>query len=176
MGEVKNEIGHVYTNLTVIARADRPRTVRTTEAYWLCRCICGRELVVCGSSLRRKSTKGCGCVSFSRKEGTPQRNKLFYWKRDAKRRGYSIEISDERAIEIMSQPCFYCGVPYSSITKINSSEWRHNGIDRVNNKAGYTSPNSVPCCKNCNRAKDIMSQQEFLDLARNIAKRHPKED
>jgi len=36
-----------------------------------------------------------------------------------------------------------------------------NGIDRVNNSAGYTNHNTVPCCKTCNLAKRDSTVEEF---------------
>ena len=36
-----------------------------------------------------------------------------------------------------------------------------NGIDRIDNNIGYTNENSVPCCKTCNFAKNILSESQF---------------
>jgi hypothetical protein len=54
-------VGKVYGRLTVLARAlnndgtsQRPR--------WLCRCICGRDVVILGASLRYGRTRSCGCL------------------------------------------------------------------------------------------------------------------
>ena len=52
-----------FGRLTVIEPAARPDTAKTTHhKHWLCRCTCGREKVVDGSSLRRGITKSCGCL------------------------------------------------------------------------------------------------------------------
>jgi len=32
------------------------------NAYWLCRCDCGKEFITLGNSLRRGLTKSCGCL------------------------------------------------------------------------------------------------------------------
>ena len=32
----------------------------------MCRCDCGKEVVVVGSSLRRGNTKSCGCLKIKR--------------------------------------------------------------------------------------------------------------
>ena len=32
------------------------------DAYWVCRCICGREVVICGSQARLGLIKSCGCL------------------------------------------------------------------------------------------------------------------
>lgn len=37
------------------------------EVCWLCRCVCGNEIIVLGSSLRIGNTKSCGCYARERK-------------------------------------------------------------------------------------------------------------
>jgi hypothetical protein len=36
------------------------------QARWFCRCDCGTEKVICGTTLRRGNSKSCGCL----KKGT----------------------------------------------------------------------------------------------------------
>jgi hypothetical protein len=36
--------------------------IRDGQAYWLCKCNCGKESIVRGSSLLQGSSKGCGCT------------------------------------------------------------------------------------------------------------------
>lgn len=45
----RDEIGKVYESWTVIERAGQGVTA---NAYWLCRCQCGSERTIRGSSLR----------------------------------------------------------------------------------------------------------------------------
>lgn len=51
-----NIIGQRFGNLTVISRESSG-----SHAKFLCRCDCGREIVVRGDSLRRGKTISCGC-------------------------------------------------------------------------------------------------------------------
>ncbi|WP_251151277.1 helicase associated domain-containing protein [Cellulosimicrobium sp. Marseille-Q4280] len=53
-----DETGNIHGELTVLGRAAQ-RGDRT-EALWRCRCTCGEEVVVIGSSLRRGATRSCG--------------------------------------------------------------------------------------------------------------------
>ncbi len=54
--------GHRFGRLLVIRRGEN----RQKKPAWLCRCDCGNEVEVRGSSLRRyKSTNSCGCISKS---------------------------------------------------------------------------------------------------------------
>jgi hypothetical protein len=58
MGLLKDETGKTYSFLTVL-RFDS--LAHNRKAKWLCRCVCGRETVVFGDSLRNGHTKSCGC-------------------------------------------------------------------------------------------------------------------
>ena len=38
----------------------------------------------------------------------------------------------------------------------------------MDNSMGYTIDNSVPCCKECNTAKSVLTVDEFVDLISRI--------
>lgn len=60
----KDLIGQKYGRLTVIDRAeDYISPSGDHVACWLCKCDCGNEKVVKGSSLKRGNTKSCGCLA-----------------------------------------------------------------------------------------------------------------
>lgn len=57
---MKNLVGAKFGILTVVARAeDHPYRARF---QWLCRCDCGKEIVVIGENLKQGNTKSCGCL------------------------------------------------------------------------------------------------------------------
>ena len=60
---VDDMTGERYGSLTVLGRAITDRR----EAYWLCRCICGNEIVERGSQLRKLARSDCGCMTPRRK-------------------------------------------------------------------------------------------------------------
>ena len=64
-------------------------------------------------------------------------------------------------------------VPRSSTRKESrrrgNGDYTYNGIDRVDNTRGYTLDNVVPCCFKCNRAKDTMTKEEFLEWVGRVA-------
>lgn len=66
---LKDETGNKYDRLTVIERG--PNTSNGT-ARWRCKCDCGNEVLVIGSSLRNGQTRSCGCLH---KESASQRGK-----------------------------------------------------------------------------------------------------
>ena len=50
--------GQVFDRLTVLERAPN----KGRSACWLCRCSCGSETIVRGTSLRRGESRSCGCI------------------------------------------------------------------------------------------------------------------
>lgn len=58
--------GQRFGRLRVVERVEN--SPNDTAAYWRCRCDCGKETVVRGTSLRSGVTKSCGC---GRREGKP---------------------------------------------------------------------------------------------------------
>ena len=56
--------GQVYGRLTVIKRVDdyiSPSGSRKVQ--WLCKCKCGKEVIVTGNNLRKGNSKSCGCYN-----------------------------------------------------------------------------------------------------------------
>lgn len=69
MGKLVNLAGKRYGRLVVMRRSG---TAKNGEATWLCKCDCGREVVIQGNNLRIGHTKSCGCLSV---DATIQRSK-----------------------------------------------------------------------------------------------------
>lgn len=59
MGRLIDETGNKYSRLLVISRAFPEGK---TGVWWNCRCDCGKEVVVRGTSLRNGNTRSCGCL------------------------------------------------------------------------------------------------------------------
>lgn len=58
--QVSDMTGKKFGRLTVIRRDGH--SPNTTLAAWLCRCECGTEKKIVGSTLRNGATKSCGCL------------------------------------------------------------------------------------------------------------------
>ena len=93
--------GNTYGRLAVIKRV--PNKGKSTR--WLCKCICGGEVVVLGDNLKSGHTKSCGCIaseSKSRRSTThgPARpgklSKLFVAWQGMKARCYNDKSSSYR--------------------------------------------------------------------------------
>jgi hypothetical protein len=59
-------------------------------------------------------------------------------------RNIHFELSESQYIEIVKNPCYYCGI---------IQDKGFNGIDRLYNSVGYVLNNCVSCCKACNYMK-----------------------
>lgn len=139
--------------------------------YYLCQCDCGNKKVICGTSLTRKTgaSRSCGCLNRYSKilpEGHSNRNRLFdLYRRGAIQRGYSFKLSESQFLDLIAQDCHYCGSEPSNVLNHKGSNGSviYNGIDRKNNKIGYTASNCLPCCKLCNMMKHSASYEGFLE-------------
>jgi hypothetical protein len=100
---------------------------------------------------------------------TREYNRLWYktakgrrnsYMKSAKHRNLSFELTLEDVTALTNRLCFYCG----------NNPNPTNGIDRQDNKEGYTKANSVPCCATCNHAKATLSVEVFLAWVQRVAK------
>lgn len=146
------------------------------ENLWLCQCSCGNQTKLHSSALTRKRyTQSCGCF---RSEKLSNRNKVekrykdnlaarlavcHEYRRSAYRRNKLWELSNEFVINLIDKPCRYCGTIGSMRMCVATGECYHNGIDRIDNDKGYTVDNVVSCCKQCNMAKNVFTEKEFIE-------------
>lgn len=181
-GLALNLRGQRFGRLLVLKSTNK----RTTDGsvIWKCKCDCGSEVLVPAKSLVSEHTKSCGCLQKERAfeqrvlpEGKAAFNAVLrMYKRHAKERNLSWELTEEQALELFTSSCHYCGAPPSNHRKPVSANggFRYNGIDRIDSNKPYILENVVSCCKYCNRAKGKMKYEDFLVLANRIATRHPR--
>jgi len=160
----------------VVLRFIGTRINGSGEKYsvWLTRCDCGKEKEASTGTVRNGFSCGCYCREVSGvsrrlpNNGAARNANLLKYKSSAKKRGLSWSLSNEEFGLLTSKNCFYCGIEPKQICRAsrNSKQIQqvvYNGIDRIDNTKGYESNNAVSCCKICNRAKDVMTQQEFFN-------------
>jgi hypothetical protein len=63
--------GQRFGNLVAIKTSG---LTRQNSVKWLCKCQCGGEKIVDGSSLRQGLTKSCGCLGRTKKESPNKRH------------------------------------------------------------------------------------------------------
>ena len=168
--------GQKFGRLTVIRR-NYPN--RNKKPQWLCRCDCGKEKIIDGVSIRTGHTLSCGCLQKETIENIGNLNKLKLglasmrllirnYKNGAKRRGIDYNLTEKQFADITQKDCYYCGKKPNQINKGHRGyppfgDYIYNGIDRIDNNKGYLIDNIVPCCKQCNSAKNILTIQEYKD-------------
>jgi hypothetical protein len=179
-GHIIDLTGERFGRLLVIKIAHRPGR---RGSSWLCKCDCGKDVVVASKNLRNGSTKSCGCLQKdiirdigkinkgikrpdqSVGEGRAALNALFgKYKRVAVSRNLVFNLDIEEFEFLTSQSCYYCGCEPQQIFHRAAfcGDYIYNGIDRVDNNTGYVSENVVPCCGLCNKTKFCMTKDEFL--------------
>lgn len=62
MGKFIDITGRRFGRLVVISRHGEIKTRGNRQLVWLCKCDCGKEIIVRGISLRRGLTQSCGCL------------------------------------------------------------------------------------------------------------------
>jgi hypothetical protein len=164
-----------FTRLKVIKKVNKRGASR-----YLCLCDCGKECVVDGRSLTRKSTKSCGCLSneFFRTHnyngldlGVSVRNTIIHsYKGNAKAHNRIFCLTTEESCKLFKGNCFYCGLPPSTVGTHSHcrGEYLYNGIDRVDSSLGYTPENCVSCCTMCNYKKRNDKLSDFIKWVRKV--------
>lgn len=169
------EAGTKINNLTIIRFDHYDKRWRK---HYLCRCDCGNEKVIHGSSIVSGNTKSCGCMhkdAYAKRKlpnnGGVINHLILQYKRHARNRKIEYHLTKQEFTDIISLPCHYCGLPPSNNKKTkNCSGFLYSGIDRVDSSKGYEKDNAVPCCAICNRAKRDMSKKDFLQWIERVYK------
>lgn len=150
------------------------------EVCWRCRCDCGKDVVVRSHFLRTGHTKSCGCLFtemvVARNKKMIKKNKLpegesamnHLIQRYSRRHTWCL--SKEEACALFLSDCYYCDIAPAQVSHGSgrASPFVYNGLDRVDNAAGYESGNVVACCKICNVAKNSLSVDEFKTWLRRV--------
>jgi hypothetical protein len=165
---LKDLTGKKFGRLTVIKK-DR---FENGKSYWLCKCDCGGERVYLHSNLTGGKSTTCGCGRMlDRAQGESGLNELYHGYQDnAKKKKRDFDINLEDFKRLTSENCHYCGKEPSQVSGRNSeySQYKYNGLDRVDSSKGYSVDNVVPCCRWCNIMKHDFSNEEFLEQIKRI--------
>lgn len=167
-------IGHSQGNLTVVSEVYSVRkSTLSTQRCVDCLCECGNTTKVSVSRLASGKAKSCGCLSKAVLESDISKYEagfravLRVYKYSARERGFDFSLSRETFEELTTSNCVYCGItPCQFQTRF--SDFKYNGIDRVDNTLGYTEDNCVTCCKICNRMKDTLTVEDFKEHIKTI--------
>lgn len=118
----------------------------------------------CRNSNRRASMgrshecRVCHNLRGRKNKNTPA-HRFSTYKSSAQVRKISFNLTYEEFISFWEKPCHYCGDPIEGI-----------GLDRKNQQGDYSIENVVPCCRVCNRAKNIQTTEEFIEMCLKVSK------
>ena len=190
---MKDYTGLKANKLTAISFIERKNKV----TYWKFKCDCGNYKITNAAKvfMSNPTVRSCGCIKIiawrkvvinNKKKSDAyiypikrtQKSYYYDYKSSAKKRNYSFDISFDLFMSLVTSNCFYCNSKPNKAVKMNFRgiiypEFICNGVDRKNNKKGYSIENCVPCCINCNRAKNTMDFIAFVDWI-NFIKTQPK--
>jgi len=111
---------------------------------------------------QRPKVKECNrLLQIKWQKDNPDKYLYRAYKYSAKQRKLDFSLTFEQFMIFWQKPCYYCG-----------NEMKTIGLDRVDNKKGYTLENIVSCCWCCNDMKKAKSQVDFLNNCRKIVKLH----
>ena len=162
--------GERFGRLTIIENAGKSKYGHT---QFLCQCDCGNTTIVNGAYLKSGNTRSCGCLVRVKPGNKTEINRIIYsYKDHAKERNLVWDLSFDDVKYLIHEPCYYCGAIDSNTmsTYACPEGYKYNGIDRIDSTQGYPLDNTVPCCLQCNRAKNCISQKDFILWLQKAAK------
>tara|TARA_Y100000310_G_C20046907_1_gene518723 strand:+ start:61 stop:498 length:438 start_codon:yes stop_codon:yes gene_type:complete len=127
--------------------------------------------------VRSGKTKTCGFNHPHYEDRSmPAFNRIYdhSYKKRAIQNGWDFTLSRKTFRNLTQQDCHYCGSPPTRNTSVTTthtiSEYKYNGLDRIDSSKGYTLDNVVPCCGVCNHAKHTMPYKDFIGWLDRIVK------
>lgn len=147
-------IGRRFGRLTVLKIGPKGNH----NNYVLCKCDCGNEKEIWGTTLHQGRCRSCGCIVKEKGKKRGLNGAISLYKRHAKERNLIFSLTECEFLDLCKKDCFYCGKePSNRLYKQNKDgtemNFIYNGIDRIENTIGYVLENCVPCCKICNYMK-----------------------
>lgn len=176
---VRDLTGMVSYDLTVVGRAS---SNRQGSATWLCRCICGREVVFSSDHLTRKKcpVKSCGCKVNRRGEDHPQWSGCGeisgdWWyshvlreRKQSVRERVPVSVTLEEAWNLFLQQGRRCALSGVELQISPTGRYNTASIDRIDSSLGYTLDNIQWVHKDVNFMKRTYSVEYFLLMCQRI--------
>lgn len=168
------KIGEKFFNLTILSYSHS----KNGRRYYRWKCDCGKIKIASAYKIKTGEIKSCGCVRKKRGKWMIKKVRICYdpleatirgiysrYREASLRRDIPFLLLFERAKELFSQNCYFCGIEPKQNKKIKRTFgfYEYNGIDRLKNAEGYSYENCVSCCRRCNLAKSDMSEKDFFE-------------
>jgi hypothetical protein len=94
----------------------------------------------------------------NKKIRTSPKGKYSSYRFAAIRRNKKFDLSEHQFLELLEDPCFYCG-----------EFEKTRGIDRFDNSIDYLIENCVACCSYCNQMKHAYDAEDFVYHCKKVA-------
>ena len=78
---------------------------------------------------------------------------FIVWKSRWRKKQIDVEITSEKFYELRTSHCHYCD---------SSTVMEFSHIERLDNNQGFSASNSIPVCRRCARARDGLTEEQFL--------------
>jgi hypothetical protein len=173
-------IGKIIGNMEVLSYGE----------YKNGRHLCKTKCLRCGSISNRrvdriskkpiycKNCKTDACKQYNHLE-TAFNNQYKAIKSNALSRKIEFNLSKKEVFRIINENCFYCGQEpcinnnskYGTKAR-KTSEYKSNGIDRIDSSKPYNIDNVVACCSVCNLMKNKFSKELFFEKVALIYNNH----
>lgn len=166
-----------YGRLTTIKISGKDRH---GKSKWLCKCECGKEIIVNASSLKRGLTKSCGCLKHELNYKGFEKINGSYWncvKKSANDRGFSFEIKIEEAWNLylnQNKKCALTGVDIKFVTNNDKQKFQTASLDRIDSNKNYTIDNVWWIHKRVNRMKSVIPKEELIFWCHKIVENYPE--
>lgn len=117
---------------------------------------CIGKIILCAGCAKREGSLRSAAIRKASAEVTAFNDAWSVYRCNAKRRNLIFSLSKEEFRNLRGASCVYCG------------SQSPNGVDRYDNRIGYTKENAVSCCRLCNYAKRDMPAADFIAWAKRV--------
>lgn len=173
--------GLEFDRLTVKKKMGRDKWRKT---LWLCDCSCGSGggTLATASDLKSGKKRSCGCYRRELLRATKWKGcgdiSGDYWslvKRNAKAREIEFCITIEEAWALFEEQRGICALSGRTIVLSRNLKLcdQTASLDRKDSSIGYVKGNIQWLHKTVNLCKNVLSQQEFIDLCNEVVS-HPR--
>lgn len=160
-----------YNRWTVISQIPK---IKGKPTKWLCKCECGNEKEIVGSSLLNNSSKSCGCLKHELNfKGYEQINHVFWANiiESALKRNidFNLKIEDAWNLYIkQDKKCAISGQKIEFVTHNDRQAYQTASLDRIKNSEGYTIDNIQWVHKQINFLKGVLSDEELFFWSKEV--------
>lgn len=188
-GPIEDLTGMVFGHLKVL-RMDQDLYRNKKGSYFgICECSCGRkDIWILASSLKRGSTKSCGCSKERYEKTRGSKSKQFtgyktlsgcQWgriKRKAEIRGLDFKITIQEAYSVFEKQSHLCALTGIKLAMSSKKLENTASLDRIDSSQGYLIENIQWVHKEINIMRNVFTVERFVEMCRLVTERHKNEN